>query len=151
MVDPLMPGDKCVLLNSYRTDANVVGFALSANVANIDVVTTISKIRTGQNTQCDVVDARPVIQERLITVGRVEATLCIISERTVTRGRVAVAGCVAVERSITTGRVVDAAGVAVEHERTGGRVAAAGGVVNERPKTDCRVVAACVVQERIVT
>ena len=114
-------------------DANCAAVAGNAHVANADIIIAGGKIRPGQIPQGSVA-AAGVVQERLITVGRIEEAGVVVTERFITVGRVAVAAGVRRERSPTSGRVLVTDGVAKE-SNTVGRVEAASGVVIERLKT----------------
>src|SRR5262249_56778607 len=68
--------DKCSLLRSRGADANYVGLASNALVANIDIVAAGGEILTSINAQCDVAGAGCVSYERIRTVRRVAAAAC---------------------------------------------------------------------------
>ena len=68
------------------------------HVANADIIIAGGKIRPGQIPQGSVA-AAGVVQERLITVGRIEEAGVVVTERFITVGRVAVAAGVRRERA----------------------------------------------------
>ena len=57
-----------------------VGLAIDTRVTNIDIVIARGKAAAGANARCRVVAAGGVVQERLITVGRVADPLSWFSE-----------------------------------------------------------------------
>ena len=101
-------------------DANCAAVAGNAHVANADIIIAGGKIGPGQIPQGSVA-AAGVVQERLITIGRIEEAGVVVTERFITVGRVAVAAGVRRERSPTSGRVLVTDGVA-KKSNTVGRV-----------------------------
>jgi hypothetical protein len=131
---------------------NVPNKAAAAHIraicADTDDVIGCGDNKTTTRAQGDIAVAG-IVNERIITVGRVAGARSVTLERKSTDSRVGVAasvakeglnavgrvgdaGGVAMERSKTSGRVVRAIGVAIERCVTMGRVAEAGGVVGER-------------------
>ena len=108
-------------LGSDRADADGVGLAANAFIADVDIVIAGAEIDAGVSAQCDVVAAGGVVKERFQTGGGIVIAGCVLNERANTGGRVAAASCVQQESSKTGGRVVGA-GVVKKRISTGGRV-----------------------------
>jgi hypothetical protein len=67
-------------LLKFAADADSVGLAIDTRVTNIDIVIARGKAAAGANAHCRVIAAGGVVQDRLITVGRVGDPLIWFSE-----------------------------------------------------------------------
>src|SRR6266498_1010781 len=145
---PTHSGDKGSRLSTLVADADGIALASHTKGADIDIRVACSEIAAGLRAQGDVAGAGGVVNERILTNGRVEAADCvakeselagscvclavgIAKERLKTAGGVVVAR-VAKEGFMTVGCVGAAVGVAKKGERSIGRVLGADGVAKKR-------------------
>ena len=83
-VDPTNAGDIGVGLSSCGADANGVGLASNAQVANIDIVAAGGENKTGAKAQCNVTSANRIAIERTYANGGVVKAADVLIKRKLT-------------------------------------------------------------------
>src|SRR5205823_1618924 len=83
--------DKCVSMSLSCANANPSRFAGHASVADINIITASSQIKTGIIAQSDVAAPGGIVFERVHTIGRV-VVADIFKKRQITGGCIAAAG-----------------------------------------------------------
>jgi hypothetical protein len=141
-------GDEGGDVNYWIANANRIGIANKAQIANVDIVIARRQIRPSYVANSNVVIASGVVNESTEAVRQVVGPSGVVKERFPTGGRVVGPGGVPKERKSTRGRVVVTSSVKIERTFTRRRVVIANGVVRSASRPQAVLVMPVVLKRR---